>query len=51
MYAKQSLDILEGLINKEKVPSQAQLGRYYVFALIQYTRLCIRPSTPSILLH
>jgi dynein heavy chain len=34
MYVKQSTDLLEGLINKDKVPSQAQLGRYYVFALM-----------------
>lgn len=34
MYVKQSLDLLEGLINKEKVPNAAQLGRYYVFALM-----------------
>jgi len=34
MYVKQSLDLLEGLINKDKPPSSAQLGRYYVFALM-----------------
>lgn len=34
MYTKQSLDILEGLISKDKTPNQAQLGRYYVFALM-----------------
>lgn len=34
MYVRQSLDLLEGLINKEKPPSAAQLGRLYVFALM-----------------
>jgi dynein heavy chain len=34
MYVRQSLDLLEGLINKEKQPSNAQLGRLYVFALM-----------------
>lgn len=34
MYVKQSLDLLEGLINKDKPPSSAQLGRFYVFALM-----------------
>ena len=34
MYVKQSLDLLEGLINKDKPPSSAQLGRYYVIALM-----------------
>lgn len=34
MYARQSLDILEGLINKDKTPSPDVLGRLYVFALM-----------------
>lgn len=34
MYVRQSLDLLEGLINKDKLPTQAQLGRLYVFALM-----------------
>ena len=34
MYAKQSLDLLEGLINKDKAPSSDVLGRLYVFALM-----------------
>jgi len=34
MYAKQSLDLLEGLINKDKTPSADVLGRLYVFALM-----------------
>jgi dynein heavy chain len=34
MYAKQSLDLLQGLINKDKAPSSDVLGRLYVFALM-----------------
>ena len=34
MYAKQSLDLLEGLINKDKAPQPDVLGRLYVFALM-----------------
>ncbi len=34
MYVRQSLDLLEGLITKEKTPTAAQIGRYYVFALM-----------------
>lgn len=34
MYAKQSLYLLEGLINKDKSPSTDVLGRLYVFALM-----------------
>ena len=34
MYVRQSLDLLEGLINKDKTPSNAHLGRLYVFALL-----------------
>jgi dynein heavy chain len=34
MYVRQSLDLLEGLINKDKPPNAAQLGRLYVFALM-----------------
>lgn len=34
MYVRQSIDLLEGLINKEKIPSGAHLGRLYVFALM-----------------
>lgn len=34
MYARQSLDLLEGLINKDKSPSPDVLGRLYVFALM-----------------
>jgi dynein heavy chain len=34
MYARQSLDLLEGLINKDKAPSPDVLGRLYVFALM-----------------
>ena len=34
MYVRQSLDLLEGLINTDKPPSTAQLGRLYVFALM-----------------
>ena len=34
MYTKQSTDLLEGLIPKDKNVSAAQLGRYYVFALM-----------------
>jgi dynein heavy chain, axonemal len=34
MYTKQSLDLLEGLINAEKSPTGSQLGRYYVFAMM-----------------
>ena len=34
MYVKQSLDLLEGLINKDKPPSSSHLGRFYVFSLM-----------------
>lgn len=34
MYTRQSLDLLEGLVNKDKTPTAPQLGRYYVFALM-----------------
>jgi dynein heavy chain len=34
MYTRQSLDLLEGLINKDKAPSADVLGRLYVFALM-----------------
>ncbi|CAF0752391.1 unnamed protein product [Didymodactylos carnosus] len=34
MYTRQSLDILEGLINKDKQSAPDVLGRYYVFALM-----------------
>ncbi|CAF3386329.1 unnamed protein product [Rotaria sp. Silwood1] len=34
MYTKQSLDLLEGLINKDKAPAPDVLGRLYVFALM-----------------
>ncbi|CAF0865917.1 unnamed protein product [Didymodactylos carnosus] len=34
MYVKQSLDLLEGLINKDKPPAPDVLARYYVFALM-----------------
>jgi dynein heavy chain len=34
MYVRQSIDLLEGLINKEKTTSGAHLGRLYVFALM-----------------
>ena len=34
MYVRQSLDLLEGLINKDKPPTSSQLGRLYVFALM-----------------
>jgi len=34
MYTKQSTDLLEGLIPRDKNVSAAQLGRYYVFALM-----------------
>jgi dynein heavy chain, axonemal len=34
MYVRQSLDLLEGLISKEKPPGAAQLARLYVFALM-----------------
>ncbi|CAF0945608.1 unnamed protein product [Adineta steineri] len=34
MYARQSLDLLEGLIHKDKAPSPDVLGRLYVFALM-----------------
>ena len=34
MYTKQSLDILQGLINKDKAPAPDVLGRLYVFALM-----------------
>lgn len=34
MYVRQSLDLLEGLINKDKPPNAAHLGRLYVFALM-----------------
>jgi dynein heavy chain len=34
MYVKQSLDLLEGLINTDKPPTSATLGRFYVFALM-----------------
>jgi dynein heavy chain len=37
MYAKQSLDLLQGLINKDKPPSPDVLGRLYVFALMWST--------------
>jgi dynein axonemal heavy chain len=34
MYTKQSLDLLQGLINKDKPPTADVLGRLYVFALM-----------------
>jgi dynein heavy chain len=34
MYTKQSLDLLEGLISKDKAASPDVLGRLYVFALM-----------------
>jgi len=34
MYTKQSLDLLEGLINKDKTPTPDVLGRLYVFVLM-----------------
>jgi dynein heavy chain len=34
MYVRQSLDLLEGLINKDKQLPAAHLGRLYVFALM-----------------
>ena len=34
MYVRQSLDLLEGLINKDKPPAASHLGRLYVFALM-----------------
>ena len=34
MYVRQSLDLLEGLIIKDKSTTAAQLGRLYVFALM-----------------
>jgi dynein heavy chain, axonemal len=34
MYTKQSLDLLQGLINKDKAPAPDVLGRLYVFALM-----------------
>lgn len=34
MYVRQSLDLLEGLINKDKPPNAPHLGRLYVFALM-----------------
>lgn len=34
MYAKQSLDLLQGLINKDKAPAPDVLARLYVFALM-----------------
>ena len=34
MYTRQSLDLLEGLINKDKPPTADVLGRLYTFALM-----------------
>jgi dynein heavy chain len=34
MYVRQSLDLLEGLIDKDKTPSAETIGRYFVFALM-----------------
>ena len=34
MYTKQSLDLLQGLINKDKAPAPDVLARLYVFALM-----------------
>jgi dynein heavy chain len=34
MYVRQSLDILDGLIDVDKIPSAAVLSRYFVFALM-----------------
>jgi dynein heavy chain, axonemal len=34
MYVRQSLDLLEGLISKEKAPGTSHLARLYVFALM-----------------
>ena len=34
MYVRQSLDLLEGLVSKDKTPTAPQLGRYYVFAMM-----------------
>ena len=33
MYVRQSLDLLEGLIDKDKTPPAETMGRYFVFAL------------------
>ena len=34
MYVRQSLDLLEGLIDKDKTPPTEMMGRYFVFALM-----------------
>lgn len=34
MYVRQSLDLLEGLIDKDRTPSTETIGRYFIFALM-----------------